>query len=85
MHRNTAYFLSILILIFWWKNKSELTLLSFKLLPIMLVIQVLLGITTILLSTEKVPIFWGVAHQSGALILLTLLLLTRFGVKKVWV
>ncbi len=82
MHRNTAYFLSLLILIFWWKSKNELPMRSFKLLPVMIVIQVLLGITTILLSTEKVPIFWGVAHQSGALILLTLLLLTRFGVRK---
>jgi cytochrome c oxidase assembly protein subunit 15 len=77
-HRNLAYILSIFLLWFWFKNKSSITIKSFVLIPYMLLLQVIMGIITLLFTTDKVPIFWGVAHQSGALILLSLLLITRF-------
>jgi cytochrome c oxidase assembly protein subunit 15 len=77
-HRNLAYVLSVFLLWFWFKNKSSITIKSFVLIPYMLLLQVIMGIITLLFTTDKVPIFWGVAHQSGALILLSLLLITRF-------
>ncbi len=81
-HRNLAYFITMFILIFWWKNKNEISLESFQWLPYMITIQVLLGVITVVLSKVKIPVSFGVAHQFGALTLLTLLLLTRFRLKK---
>ena len=81
-HRNLAYLITIFILIFWWKNKNEIAFESFQWLPYMIIVQVLLGVVTLILSKQKIPVSFGVAHQSGALILLTLLLLTRFRLKK---
>jgi cytochrome c oxidase assembly protein subunit 15 len=81
-HRNLAYILSILIIWFWFANKSKINIRSFKLLPAMLVLQVVLGILTLLFTTDKVPVVLGVAHQSGALFFLTLLLITRFRITK---
>ncbi|MFM2226649.1 MAG: hypothetical protein RJA07_2851 [Bacteroidota bacterium] len=81
-HRNLAYALSIFIVWFWYANKSTINIRSFKLLPVMIVLQVCLGILTLLYTTDKVPVVLGVAHQLGALVLLTLLLITRFRLKK---
>jgi cytochrome c oxidase assembly protein subunit 15 len=81
-HRNMAYFIIILILFFWWKNKNEIALETFQWLPYMILLQIVLGIVTLILSKQNIPVAFGVAHQLGALILLTLLLLTRFRLKK---
>jgi cytochrome c oxidase assembly protein subunit 15 len=78
MHRNLAYILTVLLLWFWYKNKVIISIKSFMLVPYMLLLQVMMGVVTLLFTTDKVPLFWGVAHQSGALILLSLLLITRF-------
>lgn len=77
-HRMIAYLLSILILVFWVKARtyvvSSSTRLSLNLLLLMLIIQVSLGISTLLLA---VPVALAATHQAGALVLLTFALLVN--------
>ncbi len=82
VHRNLAYLITFFVLVFWWKNKNEIQLESFQWLPYMIIIQVVLGVVILILSKIKIPVSFGVAHQSGALILLSLLFLTRFQLSK---
>lgn len=80
LHRGTAYLLllSYLYLLFCFKtNYKHITStinLNFRLylLGILILFQMILGIITVLLSIGKIPIFWGVMHQAGALLLLTM-------------
>ncbi|MEM9920652.1 MAG: COX15/CtaA family protein [Bacteroidota bacterium] len=82
LHRNTAYLLTIMVL--WYafkvfKNiKNQRLRLSTLLLVSMLVIQVLLGIFTIINCKGIVPVGLGVFHQAGALVLLSILLYNRY-------
>ena len=75
-HRMIAYLLCILVPLFWFKvNRETLTAktqLLTRLFLGMLVIQVILGITTLV---NYVPVWLGATHQGGALVLLTLALL----------
>jgi len=77
-HRLIAYLLCLMIPVFWFMSKRYPLVKSSKtminLLFIMLVIQVGLGISTLLLV---VPVGLGVMHQGGALILLTLAMLVN--------
>lgn len=75
IHRNLAYALSILILVWWWKAlRTPATPLFRKTrtLPgVLVVLQVILGIFTVLYSPDKQALLWlGVAHQFVAMILL---------------
>lgn len=82
LHRNTAYLLTIIILWFAYNAfKTERTLIftrSLYLLVSMLIIQVLLGIFTVINSVGTVPVGLGVMHQAGALLMLTIVLFIRF-------
>jgi heme a synthase len=82
IHRTTAYLLVIIGLYVFVKAFKSGFFLSYKkemsLFMIMLVTQVLLGIITVLLCKGEVPVLWGVAHQAGALLLLTVTMWTRF-------
>lgn len=79
VHRGTAYLLTLLIVWFWWKNRNAVqhkNLLNS--LPIVVLIQVILGITTILLSVGKIPLVWAELHQLVAVALLSILLRLRY-------
>ena len=69
-HRMIAWILMFTIPVFWFKairtNLSKTTKLACHLFLLMLVIQVTLGITTLL---QAVPIHLGAAHQGGAVLL----------------
>lgn len=82
-HRIIAYALTGLVLFFWfsiYKNKVTRRLrLTAHLLLAMLVIQVTLGISTLLLV---VPVTLGVAHQGGAIILFTIALTISHQLRK---
>jgi len=71
-HRLIAWLLAILIPIFWFKARkyqlTDSTRLACHLLLVMLVIQIGLGIATLL---QAVPISLGAAHQGGAVLLFT--------------
>ncbi len=86
-HRGLAYLLFFAILFFWYKAKSlgdNRPYLDFGLtaLPIVLVTQVGLGITTVLTAHGTVAVGWGVAHQAVGLLLLSTLLFVTFQIKK---
>jgi heme a synthase len=82
LHRSTAYLLIIMGLWYFLKGiKSEIKPLlkrGFYLWITMLVIQISLGIITIINCTGSIPVSWGVLHQAGALLLLTAMLFINF-------
>ncbi len=78
IHRNTAYLLTLAILYFWYIKRKKINYPMFHFLAVMVLIQVALGITTLLLSVGRIPVLWGVLHQSGAVVLLTILLVCRY-------
>lgn len=82
LHRSTAYLLTITCLWFFVKAKnsdiSRPFYLGIFLLVTMLVIQVLLGIFTVVNCVGTVPVGLGVLHQAGALLLLSIVLFLHF-------
>lgn len=81
IHRMLAYIITVLIFISWWKaNKIQGTKLfqRIKMIPLLLVLlQVLLGILSVLNATNKGSFIWlAEAHQLVAM----LLLLSLFGI-----
>lgn len=78
MHRGVAYLLTILILAFTLKyrrnNFSGPMQKGYMVLPIVVLIQVSLGIITVMNSQGEIPVFWGVLHQDVAILLLTVLM-----------
>ena len=71
-HRMLAYAVLIAVAIYSWiglrQSAPRPTQLAFALLPVAVLVQVVLGITTLL---EYVPVGLGAAHQGGALVVLT--------------
>lgn len=86
VHRGWAYIICGLIVYFMLRLKSiQLTeFLSYSqwLLLSLLVIQILLGILTVLNSIGTVPIFYGVAHQVMGILLFCVSLIFTFVLKK---
>lgn len=83
LHRNTAYLLSGLIVYFVWKSqKREVVSPQLRLgnvaLLVMLLVQVLLGILTLLNCIGSIPVALGVLHQAGAIVLMSLLLFVTY-------
>ncbi|MFN5422717.1 MAG: COX15/CtaA family protein [bacterium] len=75
IHRNLAYLLAILILL-WYRKANQLVggkyVDSLKPLPVILVVvQILLGIFTVLYANNSTALLWlGVAHQFTGMMLL---------------
>lgn len=86
LHRNTAYLLTGMVLYFVWKifqeNISPLLRRSGWALVVAVSIQVLLGIFTVINCKAKVPVDLGVAHQAGAVVLLSVVLWICFQLRK---
>ncbi len=86
LHRSLAWVLSALIFYFSIKVKknkvSNQLNAGTNMLVGMLIIQVFLGISTIVNSVGKIPVFYGAAHQAGALLLLICLLFVNYQFKK---
>ena len=74
-HRLIAWVLAILIPVFWYKSRqlalSNSTYLACNLLLIMLIVQISLGVATLLMV---VPIPLAASHQAGAMLLFTAVL-----------
>jgi cytochrome c oxidase assembly protein subunit 15 len=81
LHRGVAYALTALILLFAYKAYQQRPLgtarVGFSLLPLLLLVQVLLGIITVINCVGTIPVVWGVLHQAGGVLLLANLLLVR--------
>ena len=77
-HRTTAYLLIIIGLGLYFKAKKSFKSTSYLhsvyMLITMLVIQAVLGILTVTNCKGSIPVTYGVLHQAGALLLLTITL-----------
>jgi len=81
-HRLLAWLLAALVPWFWWRSR-HVTLtpwarLACDALPAVLLLQLTLGVVTLLLA---VPVALGAAHQAGALLLLTTALVVNHGLR----
>ncbi|MEN0002839.1 MAG: COX15/CtaA family protein [Bacteroidota bacterium] len=86
LHRSTAYLLTAMVLWFFFKYIRTTTTPLFKgslyVLVSVLVIQVSLGILTLVNSIGTIPVGLGVMHQAVALILLAAMLLVDYQVSR---
>ena len=82
LHRSMAWILTGLIVLFIIKLNKEGVSSHLKagsrLLIVVLVVQLLLGIFTVINCVEKIPLFLGVVHQAGALVLFAVVLFVNF-------
>jgi cytochrome c oxidase assembly protein subunit 15 len=84
-HRMIAYLLAILTFYMFFKLKPYVDKISKKwlsLLVILIVIQIFLGILTVLNVNGKIPLFYGVSHQLIGLLYFISLLFLLFSVRK---
>jgi len=84
LHRNTAYLLTALVLYAVWKmsrhQQSSRLRIGNRLLVLSLLVQVILGIVTLLQCQGSIPVTLGVLHQAGAVVLLSVLLYVTYQV-----
>lgn len=82
LHRNTAYILTIMVLHFLWQFRGQAVSgylrWGNRLLAIALVLQVLLGIITLINCVSAIPVTLGVLHQAGAVLLLSVVLFVTY-------
>ncbi|NML36087.1 heme A synthase [Chitinophaga sp. G-6-1-13] len=82
IHRGLAYLITILIAVWWWKSAqtpANSLLHAIRYLPLLLVLlQVLLGVLTLLNSQVKIPITYGILHQCVGMLLLLSLVWTLY-------
>jgi cytochrome c oxidase assembly protein subunit 15 len=82
LHRMTAYVLIAMILWFFFKMLktpiSNVLKNGLYMLVSVLVIQVILGIATLVNCVGTIPVGLGVLHQAGALLLLTAMLFVDY-------
>jgi cytochrome c oxidase assembly protein subunit 15 len=81
VHRGVAYILTALVLVFTFKAFKQQPIgpakFGFTILPILLLVQVTLGIVTVVNSLGTIPVSWGVLHQAGGVLLLANLVFVR--------
>lgn len=77
-HRLLAYILTVLILVFAWRNLKNPpntgAKVALSVLPVLLALQVVLGVLTLVNSLGSIPVTLGVLHQAGGILLLANLL-----------
>lgn len=82
LHRGTAYLLITIGLWYFFKGiKTDISTLFRRGLNMwitMLVIQIVLGIVTVINCRGSIPVNWGVLHQAGALLLLSAMLFVNY-------
>jgi len=84
-HRILAYVLFLLTGIMFIKLKNRIDLFSKKWLNLtllLILIQVILGVLTVLNVTGKIPLFWGVSHQLIGLLYFMSLLFLGYSLRK---
>jgi cytochrome c oxidase assembly protein subunit 15 len=74
LHRCTAYLLAAFVIYFFFQlrhlSRDPVFNTGVKLFPFAVLLQVTLGIITVLHCVGHVPVLWGVLHQAGAMLLL---------------
>ena len=86
LHRSTAYVLTIMVLWFFFKaaksNPAPPLKAGLYLLVSVLIIQMALGILTVVNAVGMIPVGYGVFHQAGALLLLSAVLFVDYQLGK---
>ena len=87
IHRSLAYLLIIIVALFYVQSRKIIHHLLFKkcsnVLMVLFLIQVLLGVLTVLNATNKIALVWlGVSHQFVAMIIVLCLVALLFLLKK---
>ncbi len=84
-HRMIAYFIFFFVIYYFWKTRHTLARSLFHIFRYLLLVtvatQLLLGIFTVIYSKGSVPVGWGVMHQLGAFVLLTITVGLHYFVK----
>jgi cytochrome c oxidase assembly protein subunit 15 len=82
IHRGLAYIICIPVLIWLWKSKdlAQTTLLhKFRFVPTsLLLIQIFLGVMTVLNTTGQIPLSYGILHQFVGMLFLLSVVFTLF-------
>ncbi|MBV7528778.1 COX15/CtaA family protein [Chitinophaga sp. sic0106] len=82
IHRGLAYLITVLVVIWWLKSAhvpAHTQLHAIRYLPLLLVLlQVLLGVLTLLNSQTQIPIMYAILHQGVGMLLLLSLVWTYF-------
>jgi len=88
LHRSTAYVLAGIGFVFCYRmyrlgaaNEDRIAVRLSVVTLIVLLLQVILGIITVLMSVGKVPVLWGVLHQAVAIVLLSTLVYSFFTIR----
>ncbi|MBA2422293.1 MAG: COX15/CtaA family protein [Chitinophagales bacterium] len=75
IHRSLGFILALSIFYFYWKSRKYMAKAilksAFTLLPLLVIVQVFLGILTLVNSLGRIPLVFGVLHQLFAVLLLT--------------
>ncbi|MEP7129128.1 MAG: COX15/CtaA family protein [Chitinophagales bacterium] len=82
VHRSLGFIIAFFMIFFYWKcrkqNATQFLKITLLMLPLLVTIQVLLGILTLINSLGKIPVTYGVLHQMVALLLLTAMVIVQF-------
>jgi cytochrome c oxidase assembly protein subunit 15 len=74
LHRSTAYALVVMVLFFFFKSlratEDKTVKNSLWLFPVSVLLQAVIGIVTVINCTGQIPVFYGVLHQAGAMLLI---------------
>lgn len=85
IHRLLAYVLLVVVFVLFFKLRTNVEQLSKKWLNlsvVLLIIQVVLGILTVLNVEGKIPLFLGTAHQLGGLLFFMSLLFLYYSLRQ---
>lgn len=86
LHRTTAWILTAFVIFFFLKlkrsNASKRLKMGGSMLIGMLLVQVLLGLLTVINSVGSIPVTLGALHQAGALVLLAIVLFIDYQLKR---
>ncbi len=81
IHRNIGYLIFGVTIMLWIKTRNS-KYRSINVLLGIVLLQVVLGITTLVLSKGEIPVLWGVLHQAGAVLVLTASLFVFYSFSK---
>lgn len=74
LHRSTAYALVVMVLFFSFKSlratEDKTVKNSLWLFPVSVLLQAVIGIVTVINCSGQIPVFYGVLHQAGAMLLI---------------
>lgn len=75
LHRTVAYFIFVTSLIILWKSRKNIFIINVNkailVLVLLVILQICLGILTVINCVGSIPLIYGVVHQATAILILT--------------